>query len=163
MSQKKKEYFTLMIVPGPSSKTKVVRIAKSAIKAALYAMMGIVFLGLYISYEYSDLRNKLIELETARAEVLQSKRWSEGNIPKTMMRDFDTMLSRLIEENRYDFKTLLIFAASLLVVSLTIYAGIRIAKGIMSSQRALVKNSLIKAYCDALDKSKLNPESAKRG
>ncbi|HWR71682.1 MAG TPA: hypothetical protein VN604_00780, partial [Nitrospirota bacterium] len=70
---KKKEYFTLMFLPGPNARVRTLSISKSVIKTVAYSLIGVVAVSLYLLYEYNDVKDKVWELQSAREELKQQK------------------------------------------------------------------------------------------
>jgi murein DD-endopeptidase MepM/ murein hydrolase activator NlpD len=101
---KKKEYFTVMVVPGPNSPVRTVRISKPAIKTTLYSLLGIFVLSLYLIYEYNDVKDKVWELQSMREELMQQKTEVQSfalNLldykrQMFLLRDLDTKLRRVV-------------------------------------------------------------------
>ena len=101
---KKKEYFTIMIVPGPNSQVRTLRISKSAIKTALYSFVSVLLLSVYLVYEYNDVKDKVWELQTVREELMQQKAQVQNialdlldyKRQMFLLRDLDTKLRRVV-------------------------------------------------------------------
>ncbi len=101
---RKKEYFTIMIVPGPNSRVRTIRISKSAIKSALYSLVGVVLFSFYLIYEYNDVKDKVWELQSIREELVQQKAQVQNfalNLldykrQMFLLRDLDTKLRRVV-------------------------------------------------------------------
>ncbi|MDH4161485.1 MAG: peptidoglycan DD-metalloendopeptidase family protein [Nitrospirota bacterium] len=101
---KKKEYFTIMIVPGPNSRVRTIRISKSAIKSTLYSLLGIFLLSFYLAYEYHDVKGKVGELQSVREELMEQKAQVQNfalNLldykrQMFLLRDLDTKLRRVV-------------------------------------------------------------------
>ena len=101
---KKKEYFTIMFVPGPNSRVRTLQISKSAIKSALLSFLGVVILSFYLVYEYNDVKDKVWELQTVREELMQQKAQVQNfalNLldykrQMFLLRDLDTKLRRAV-------------------------------------------------------------------
>jgi murein DD-endopeptidase MepM/ murein hydrolase activator NlpD len=101
---KKKEYFTVMFVPGPNSRVRTLRISKSAIKTSFLSLLGVFFLSLYLIYEYNDVKDKVWELQSAREELMQQKAQVQNfalNLldykrQMFLLRDLDTKLRRAV-------------------------------------------------------------------
>jgi len=101
---KKKEYFTIMFVPGPNSRVRTLHISKSAIKSALLSFLGVVILSFYLVYEYNDVKDKVWELQTVREELMQQKAQVQNfalNLldykrQMFLLRDLDTKLRRAV-------------------------------------------------------------------
>ena len=101
---KKKEYFTIMVVPGPNTRVRTLRISKSAIKSALFSVLGVVLLSFYLVYEYNDVKDKVWELQTVREELMQQKAQVQNfalNLldykrQMFLLRDLDTKLRRAV-------------------------------------------------------------------
>ena len=68
---KKKEYFTLMFLPGPNSHVRTLSISKSAIKTVFLSFAALVVVSLYLVYEYNDVKDKVWELQSMREELKQ--------------------------------------------------------------------------------------------
>ena len=101
---KKKEYFTIMVVPGPNSPVRTLRISRSAIKTSLLSLLGVVILSLYLVYEYNDVKDKVWELQAVREELMQQKAEVQNfalNLldykrQMFLLRDLDTKLRRAV-------------------------------------------------------------------
>lgn len=101
---KQKEYFTIMFVPGPTSRVRTLRISKSAIKTALVSLVSIVLLSFYLVYEYNDVKDKVWELQSVREELMQQKTQVQNfalNLldykrQMFLLRDLDTKLRRVV-------------------------------------------------------------------
>ena len=101
---RKKEYFTIMIVPGPNSQVRTIRISKSAIKSTFYSLIGVVLFSLYLAYEYHDVKGKVWELQAVREELVQQKTQVQNfalNLldykrQMFLLRDLDTKLRRVV-------------------------------------------------------------------
>jgi murein DD-endopeptidase MepM/ murein hydrolase activator NlpD len=101
---KKKEYFTLMFLPGPNARVRTLSISKSFIKTVAYSLIGVVAVSLYLLYEYNDVKDKVWELQSAREELKQQKAQVQ-NFALTLLdykrqmfrlRDLDTKLRRAV-------------------------------------------------------------------
>jgi murein DD-endopeptidase MepM/ murein hydrolase activator NlpD len=101
---KKKEYFTLMFLPGPNARVRTLSISKSVIKTVAYSLIGVVAVSLYLLYEYNDVKDKVWELQSAREELKQQKAQVQ-NFALTLLdykrqmfrlRDLDTKLRRAV-------------------------------------------------------------------
>ncbi len=101
---KKKEYFTIMFVPGPNSRVRTIRISKYAIKTAFYSFLSVCVLSLYLIYEYNDVKDKVWELQSMREELMQQKTQVQNfalNLldykrQMFLLRDLDTKLRRVV-------------------------------------------------------------------
>jgi len=101
---KQKEYFTIMVVPGPNSRVRMARISKSSIRTALYSLLGVIVFSLYLVYEYNDVKDKVWELQSMREELMQQKTEVQGfalNLldykrQMFLLRDLDTKLRRVV-------------------------------------------------------------------
>jgi len=101
---KKKEYFTIMFVPGPNSRVRTLRISKYAIKTAFYSFLSVCVLSLYLIYEYNDVKDKVWELQSMREELMQQKTQVQNfalNLldykrQMFLLRDLDTKLRRVV-------------------------------------------------------------------
>jgi murein DD-endopeptidase MepM/ murein hydrolase activator NlpD len=101
---KKKEYITVMVVPGPNSPVRTIRISKSAIKTSLLSLLGILVLSLYLVYEYNDVKDKVWELQSMREELMHQKAEVQNfalNLldykrQMFLLRDLDTKLRRAV-------------------------------------------------------------------
>jgi murein DD-endopeptidase MepM/ murein hydrolase activator NlpD len=101
---KKKEYFTIMFVPGPNSRVRTLRISKHAIKMAFYSLLSVCVLSLYLVYEYNDVKDKVWELQSTREELMQQKTQVQNfalNLldykrQMFLLRDLDTKLRRVV-------------------------------------------------------------------
>jgi murein DD-endopeptidase MepM/ murein hydrolase activator NlpD len=101
---KKKEYFTLMFLPGPNARVRTLSISKSVIKTVAYSLIVVVAVSLYLLYEYNDVKDKVWELQSAREELKQQKAQVQ-NFALTLLdykrqmfrlRDLDTKLRRAV-------------------------------------------------------------------
>ena len=101
---KQKEYFTIMIVPGPNSRVRTIRISKSSIRTALFSLLSVVILSLYLVYEYNDVKDKVWELQSMREEMMHQKTEVQNfalNLldykrQMFLLRDLDTKLRRVV-------------------------------------------------------------------
>ncbi len=101
---KKKEYYTLMFVPGPNERVRTLSISKSVLKTVLLSLVVIGFFSLYLVYEYNDAKDKVWELQSAREELMQEKAQVQGfalNLldyrrQMFLLRDLDTKLRRVV-------------------------------------------------------------------
>jgi murein DD-endopeptidase MepM/ murein hydrolase activator NlpD len=101
---KQKEYFTIMVVPGPNSRVRTVRISKSFIRSAFYSLLCAFVLSLYLVYEYNDVKDKVWELQSMREELMQQKTEVQSfalNLldykrQMFLLRDLDTKLRRVV-------------------------------------------------------------------
>ena len=101
---KQKEYFTIMIVPGPNSRVRTIRISKSSIRTALFSLLSVVMLSLYLVYEYNDVKDKVWELQSMREEMMHQKTEVQNfalNLldykrQMFLLRDLDTKLRRVV-------------------------------------------------------------------
>ncbi len=99
-----KEYFTIMVVPGPNAPVRTLRISKSAIKTSLLSFLGVIILSLYLVYEYNDVKDKVWELQSMREELMQQKAQVQNfalNLldykrQMFLLRDLDTKLRRAV-------------------------------------------------------------------
>jgi murein DD-endopeptidase MepM/ murein hydrolase activator NlpD len=93
-----------MVVPGPNSPVRTLRISKSAIKTSLLSFLGIFILSLYLVYEYNDVKDKVWELQSVREELMQQKAQVQNfalNLldykrQMFLLRDLDTKLRRAV-------------------------------------------------------------------
>jgi murein DD-endopeptidase MepM/ murein hydrolase activator NlpD len=103
-NMKKKEYFTFMFLPGPTSKVRTLSISKSVIKSVLFSFLGVLIISLYLIYEYNDVKDKVWELQTVRQELMQQKAEVQSfalsllDYKRQMfrLRDLDTKLRRAV-------------------------------------------------------------------
>ncbi len=103
-NSRKKEYFTIMFVPGPNARVRTLRISKSAIKTAFYSFLGVLILSVYLIYEYNDVKGKVWELQSMREELMQQKTQVQNfalNLldykrQMFLLRDLDTKLRRVV-------------------------------------------------------------------
>ncbi len=101
---KKKEYYTLMFLPGPNERVRTLSISKSVLKTVLLSLAVISFFSLYLVYEYNDAKDKVWELQSAREELMQEKAQVQGfalNLldyrrQMFLLRDLDTKLRRVV-------------------------------------------------------------------
>ncbi len=101
---KKKEYFTIMFLPGPNARVRILSISKSVIKSALLAVVAVLILSLYLIYEYNDVKDKVWELQSMREELMEQKAQVQNfalNIldykrQMFLLRDLDTKLRRAV-------------------------------------------------------------------
>ncbi len=70
---KKKEYITLMFLPGPNARVRTLIISKSVIKSVLLSLAGVFILSVYLIYAYSDVQGKVRELQSMREDLMQQK------------------------------------------------------------------------------------------
>ena len=100
----RKEYFTFMFLPGPNERVRTLSISKSVLKTALFSIVALTFLSLYLFYEYNDVKDKVWELQSAREELMQQKAQVQNfalNIldyerQMFLLRDLDTKLRRVV-------------------------------------------------------------------
>ncbi len=103
-NMKKKEYFTLMFLPGPNARVRTLSISKSVIKTALASVAAMLVLSLYLVYEYNDVKDKVWELRTMREELMQQKAQVQNfalslldyKRQMFLLRDLDTKLRRAV-------------------------------------------------------------------
>lgn len=101
---KKKEYFTLMFVPGPNAPVRTFSVSKSAIKAVLASVVCVLVLSLYLVYEYKSVKDKVWELRTMREELMEQKAQVQNfalnmldyKRQMFLLRDLDTKLRRAV-------------------------------------------------------------------
>jgi murein DD-endopeptidase MepM/ murein hydrolase activator NlpD len=101
---KKKEYFTLMFLPGPNSHVRTLSISKSAIKTVFLSFAALIVVSLYLVYEYNDVKDKVWELQSMREELKQQKAEVQSfalNLldykrQMFLLRDLDTKLRRAV-------------------------------------------------------------------
>lgn len=101
---KKKEYFTLMFLPGPNARVRTLSISKSVIKTAFLSLAALIVVSLYLVYEYNDVKNKVWELQSMREELKQEKAQVQSfalnllDVKRQMfmLRDLDTKLRRAV-------------------------------------------------------------------
>jgi len=101
---KKKEYFTLMFLPGPNSHVRTLSISKSAIKTVFLSFVALIVVSLYLVYEYNDVKDKVWELQSMREELKQQKAEVQSfalNLldykrQMFLLRDLDTKLRRAV-------------------------------------------------------------------
>jgi hypothetical protein len=55
----KKEYFTVMFLPGPNSRVRTLSISKSVLKSVFLSLVAVFALSLYLIYEYNDVKDKV--------------------------------------------------------------------------------------------------------
>ena len=72
-STKKKEYVTLMFLPGPNARVRTLSISKSVIKSVLLSLAGVLVLSAYLVYEYYDVQGKAGELQSMSEELMRQK------------------------------------------------------------------------------------------
>jgi hypothetical protein len=75
---KKKEYFTLMFLPGPNAHVRTLSISKSVIKTVFLSLAALIVVSLYLVYEYNDVKDKVWELQSMREELKQQKAQVQG-------------------------------------------------------------------------------------
>jgi len=93
-----------MVLPGPNSKVRTLRISKSLIKTVFYSFLGVIVLSLYLVYEYNDVKDKVWELQAMREELMQQKAQVQNfalNLidykrQMFLLRDLDTKLRRVV-------------------------------------------------------------------
>ena len=66
---RKKEYFTVMVVPGPNAKVRTLSISKSLLKTVFSSLMVLLIVSLYLVYEYNDVKDKVWELHGTSAST----------------------------------------------------------------------------------------------
>ncbi len=101
---KKKEYFTLMFLPGPNSRVRTLSISKSFIKSVLLSLAAVFVLSLYLIYDYNDVKDKVWELQSLREELMRQKAQVQDfalnilDYKRQMfrLRDLDTKLRRAV-------------------------------------------------------------------
>ncbi len=101
---RKKEYFTFMFVPGPNERVRTLSISKSVIKSVLASFLAVIVLSLYLVYDYSDVKDKVGELQSMREELMQQKAQVQNfalNLldykrQMFLLRDLDTKLRRVV-------------------------------------------------------------------
>ncbi len=101
---KKKEYFTVMFVPGPNERVRTLSISKSIIKSAFLSVGAILIISLYLIYEYNDVKKKVGELQSVREELMQQKAQVQNfalnmidyKRQMFLLRDLDTKLRRAV-------------------------------------------------------------------
>ncbi len=101
---RKKEYFTVMVVPGPNAKVRTLSISKSLLKTVFSSLMVLLVVSLYLVYEYNDVKDKVWELQSVRQELMQQKAEVQ-NFALTLLdykrqmfrlRDLDSKLRRAV-------------------------------------------------------------------
>ncbi len=70
---RKKEYITIMFLPGPNARVRTLIISKSVIKSVLLSLAGVLILAAYLLYAYSDVQGKVSELQSMREDLMQQK------------------------------------------------------------------------------------------
>ena len=70
---KKKEFYTLMFVPGPNARVRTLSISKSLIKTVFSSLAVLLIVSLYLVYEYNSVKDKVWELQSMREELMQQK------------------------------------------------------------------------------------------
>lgn len=101
---RKKEYYTLMFLPGPNARVRTLSISKSVIKTTFISLLGVLVLSLYLVYEYNDVKDKVWELQSTREELMQQKAQVQNfalsilDYKRQMfrLRDLDTKLRRAV-------------------------------------------------------------------
>ncbi len=101
---KKKEYFTLMFLPGPNARVRTLSISKSAIKTALLSLVAVLFISLYLIYDYNAVKDKVSEVQSLREQLMQQKAQVQDfalnllDYKRQMfrLRDLDTKLRRVV-------------------------------------------------------------------
>jgi murein DD-endopeptidase MepM/ murein hydrolase activator NlpD len=101
---RKKEYFTFMFLPGPNARVRTLSISKSVLKSIFFSFIAVMFLSLYLVYEYNDVKDKVWELQSVREELMQQKAQVQGfalNLldykrQMFLLRDLDTKLRRAV-------------------------------------------------------------------
>lgn len=101
---RKKEYFTIMFLPGPNARVRTLSISKSVIKSVFLTLAAVMVLSLYLVYEYNDVKSKVGELQSMREELMQQKAQVQSialNIldykrQMFLLRDLDTKLRRVV-------------------------------------------------------------------
>ena len=100
----KKEYFTIMFLPGPNARVRTLSISKSVLKSVLLSFAAILVLSFYLVYEYNDVKDKVWELQSVREELMQQKAQVQSfalNLldykrQMFLLRDLDTKLRRVV-------------------------------------------------------------------
>jgi murein DD-endopeptidase MepM/ murein hydrolase activator NlpD len=101
---KKKEYFTVMFLPGPNARVRSLSISKSVLKTVALSVAAVLLFSLYLVYEYNDVKSKVGELQSVREELMQQKAQVQSfalNIldykrQMFLLRDLDTKLRRVV-------------------------------------------------------------------
>jgi murein DD-endopeptidase MepM/ murein hydrolase activator NlpD len=101
---KKKEYFTVMFLPGPNARVRTLSVSKSVIKSVFLTLAAVFALTVYLVYEYNDVKGKVWELQSLREELKQQKAQVQGfalNLldykrQMFLLRDLDTKLRRVV-------------------------------------------------------------------
>lgn len=101
---RKKEYFTLMFVPGPNARVRTLTISKSAIKSVFLSLAAVLLFSAYLVYEYNDVKDKVWELRSMREELMQQKAQVQNfalnmldyKRQMFLLRDLDTKLRRAV-------------------------------------------------------------------
>lgn len=101
---KKKEYFTIMILPGPNARVRTISISKSVIKSFLISCLAFLTLSFYFVYEYNDAKGKVWELQSMREQLMEQKAQVQNfalNLldykrQMFLLRDLDTKLRRAV-------------------------------------------------------------------
>ena len=101
---KKKEYFTLMFVPGPNERVRTLSISKSVIKSVFLSLAAVLVTSLYLIYEYNDVKSKVGELQSVREELMEQKAQVQNfalnmidyKRQMFLLRDLDTKLRRVV-------------------------------------------------------------------
>lgn len=70
---RKKECYTLMFLPGPNSRVRSLHISKSAIKAVILSLAGVLVLSVFFIFQFHDVKGKERELQSVREELMQQK------------------------------------------------------------------------------------------
>ncbi len=100
----KKEYFTIMFLPGPNARVRTLSISKSALKTVFFSLAAVLVLSFYLVYEYNDVKDKVWELQSVREELMQQKAQVQSfalNLldykrQMFLLRDLDTKLRRVV-------------------------------------------------------------------
>lgn len=62
-----------MFVPGPNARIRSLHISKSAIKAVIVSLAGVLVLSVFLIYKFHDIKGKERELQSVREELMQQK------------------------------------------------------------------------------------------
>jgi murein DD-endopeptidase MepM/ murein hydrolase activator NlpD len=101
---RKKECYTLMILPGPNARVRSLSISKSAFKTVVLSLAGVLVLSIFFMYKFQDIKGKERELQTAREELMQQKAQVQNYALNLidykrqmfLIREFDTKLRQTL-------------------------------------------------------------------
>ncbi len=103
-NKKKKEYYTVMLVPGPNGRVRTFSISKTVLKTLALAVAVALTFSIYLFAEYRNAQSKVGELQSLREELMQQKAQVQSfalNLidykrQMFLLRDLDTKLRRVV-------------------------------------------------------------------